>query len=53
MVIFNFEIQLRKYLGEKMCQLHSEKFFFVRPVLAVKPSSVSDSLKGRYHTISD
>ena len=34
-----------------MCQFHS-KIFIVRPVSAVKPSSVTENLRGRYHTIS-
>ena len=35
-----------------MCQFHS-KILIVRPVSAVRPSSVTDSLRGRCLTISD
>ena len=29
------------------------QFFIVRPVLAVRPPSVTDYLRGRYHITSD
>ena len=32
------------------CQFHS-KIFIVRPISAVRPSSVTENLRGRYHTI--
>ena len=34
-----------------MCQCHS-KIFIVRPVMAFRPVSVIDYLRGRYYTIS-
>ena len=36
-------------LGRMMCRFHSEIF---RPVSAVRPSSVTDNLRARYHAIS-
>ena len=34
-----------------MCQFHSKVIFFiVRPVSAVRPSSITGNLRGRYHT---
>ena len=43
-------IQMRD-VGWMMCQLHS-KSFIIRPVSAIRPSSVTDNLSGRYYVIS-
>ena len=35
-----------------MSQFQSEIFFIVRPVSVIRTSSVTGTLRGRYHTIS-
>ena len=35
-----------------LSRFHSEIVFIVRPVLSIRPYSVTDNLRGRYHTVS-
>ena len=44
------EVQHEEIKGLQMCQF--KKTIIGRPVSAVRPSSVTENLRGRYHTIS-
>ena len=47
----HFTLSWCENVGWKMCPFESNFFFVPKPVLALRPPSVSDNLKGRYHTL--